>query len=119
MVAKGGPRLPAPNAETTQAHAAESLPKVRGDSFLFDDNSMTEFAVKLSQLNGVDLPVVDRTGIKGIYDLLLKGAAAAARESDGLSLFSIVEDQLGLKLESSKAPFEVIVIDRVERPSAN
>ena len=119
IVTKGGPRLPAPNVETPQTHAAESLPKVRGDSFLFDDNSMTEFAAKLSQLRGIDLPVVDRTGIEGTYDILLKSAAAAAREAEGLTLFSLLEDQLGLKLESSKAPFEVVVIDRAVKPSAN
>jgi uncharacterized protein (TIGR03435 family) len=118
VVAKGGPRLPPPNAESS-LHAAESLPRVQGGSFVFDDASMPEFAAKLSQLRGIDLPVVDRTGIKGTFDLVLKSAATAAREADGAALFAIVQEQLGLKLEPAKAAFDVIVIDRAEKPSVN
>jgi uncharacterized protein (TIGR03435 family) len=63
--------------------------------------------------------VVDRTGIKGTFDLVLKSAATAAREADGATLFALLEEQFGLKLEPAKAPFAVIVIDHAEKPSAN
>jgi len=118
VVAKGGPKLPPPNAESS-LHAAESLPRVQGGSFVFDDASLPEFAAKLSQLRGIDLPVVDRTGIKGTFDLVLKSAATAARDADGAALFAIVQEQLGLKLESAKAPFDVMVIDHAPKPSSN
>lgn len=118
VVAKGGPKLPPANAQSS-LHSAESLPRVQGGSFVFVDNSIQEFAAKFSQLNGVDLPVVDRTGIQGTFDIVLKSAATAAREGDGAALFAIVQDQLGLKLEPAKAPFDVIVIDHAEKPSAN
>ena len=77
------------------------------------------FAEMLAQLRGVDLPVIDRTGISGSYDIVLKSAPAVTREGDTAALFAIIQQQTGLKLNLAKAPFEVIVIDRAERPSAN
>jgi uncharacterized protein (TIGR03435 family) len=118
VVAKGGPKLPAPRS-AGPVHAAESLPRVQDDAFLFQDNSLAEFAGKLSQLNGIDLPVVDRTGIPGSFDILLKSAPRAARDGDSATLFALIQEQLGLRLVAAKAPFDVIVIDRVERPSGN
>jgi bla regulator protein BlaR1 len=121
VVANGGPRLPVPKADTdlSPTHATESLPRVQDGSFVFQDTSMTEFAAKLSLLRGVDLPVIDRTGIKGLFDITLKSAANAILQDDGPSVSTLVQEQLGLKLVSAKAAIEVIVIDHVERPSEN
>ncbi len=44
---------------------------------------------------------------------------ASAPEDATTSIFTAIREQLGLKLESRKAPVEVLVIDRVERPSPN
>jgi uncharacterized protein (TIGR03435 family) len=72
--------------------------------------------------------VVDRTGLTGGWDADLtfapepnRGATppdapAAAVNSDAPSLFTALQEQLGLKLESTRAPIEVVVIDSVERP---
>jgi len=119
--AKGGPKLPAPKADDAllTAHSRESLPRVEDGNFVFHDTSMPEFAEKLSQLRDIDRPVVDRTGIKGVYDITLKGAATAMLQPDGASLFTLVQEQLGLKLVSAKAPIEVLVVDRAENPSLN
>jgi uncharacterized protein (TIGR03435 family) len=67
VVAKGRPNLHAADAGASRplVHAAESLPRIQNDSFLFPDASMAEFAQMLTQLRGIDLPVVDRTGIPG------------------------------------------------------
>ena len=121
VVAKGGPRLPVPKADTdlSPTHATESLPRVQDGSFVFQDASMAEFAAKLSLLRGVDLPVIDRTGIKGLFDITLKSAANAILQPDGPTVSTLVQEQLGLKLVSAKTPIEVIVIDHVERPSEN
>ncbi len=121
VVAKGGPKLPAPNAVPAgpPIHAAESLPRIQNDSFLFSDAAMPEFARMLSQLRGIDLPVVDRTGIAGNFDIVLKSAPSLAREGDTAGLFALIPAQLGLKLISAKAPTEVIVIDRAGKPSQN
>ena len=108
-----------PRKDEGQVRAADSLPRVEGGSFVFYDATLPHFAEMFSQLRGVDLPVVDRTGIAGTYDLILKGAPDAAREGDGATLFRIVEDQLGLKLQPAKAAFDVIVIDHAEKPSGN
>jgi uncharacterized protein (TIGR03435 family) len=119
--AKGGPKLPAPKADGAlfAVHSSESLPRVEDGNFVFRDTSMPEFAEKLSQLRDIDRPVVDRTGIKGVFDITLKGAATAMLQPDGPSLFTLVQEQLGLKLVSAKAPIEVLVIDHAENPSMN
>jgi uncharacterized protein (TIGR03435 family) len=120
VVAKGGPHLPPANASSGPAvHLAESLPRVRNDSFLFSDASMAEFAQMFGQLRGIELPVVDRTGITGYYDIVLKNAPAIARDGDVSELFALVQEQLGLKLVAAKAPIEVVVIDHAEKPSEN
>lgn len=69
-------------------------------------------------------PVVDKTGLTGKYDMHLEmaqpGQAAADGSADpGASVFSAVQEQLGLKLEPEKDQVENLVIDHIERPSAN
>jgi uncharacterized protein (TIGR03435 family) len=71
-------------------------------------------------------PVVDRTGLNGTYDLALTwtpdptpgrdGGPAPASDPNELSLFTAVQEQLGLKLEPTTGPVEVLVIDSAERP---
>lgn len=117
-VARGGARLPERNKKSS-AHAAESLPRVEGGAFVFADATMAEFGQMLSQLRGIEVPVIDRTGIAGTYDIVLKGAPAVTREADTTALLRIIEEQTGLKLVAAKAPMEVVVIDRAERPSGN
>jgi uncharacterized protein (TIGR03435 family) len=66
--------------------------------------------------------VIDRTGLDGEYNFDLRWAPDAADGDsvpDAPSIFTAVQEQLGLKLESSKAPVDAIVIDHIERPSAN
>lgn len=120
VVAKGGPKLPQNKADTLPAgYPKESLPRIVDGNFLFSNVSMEDFAAQLTELRGIALPVLDRTGIPGVYDITLKSAASAILESDGSSLFSLIRDQLGLKLVSAKDPIEVLVVDHAEKPSAN
>jgi uncharacterized protein (TIGR03435 family) len=67
--------------------------------------------------------VVDRTGLTGRYSFTLKFAPAQAamdtQTDAGPSLFTAVEEQLGLRLETTKAPVPVLVVDHIERPSEN
>ena len=78
----------------------------------------------------LDRQVADETGIGGIFDFtieytpddhLLAQVAPDAQPSNttGASLFTALQEQLGLKLESRKGPVEVFAIDRVEKPSEN
>jgi uncharacterized protein (TIGR03435 family) len=67
--------------------------------------------------------VVDKTGFKGTFDVDLKWnpdeAAATPSTDTAPSIFTALEEQLGLKLESSKGTVEVLVIDSVSKPSEN
>lgn len=84
---------------------------------------------QLNNFQQVDRPVVDQTGLKGFYDFKLTFApdlsgrtgpnGEAPPSFDGPTLFQALREQLGLKLESSKGPVEVFVIDHVEKPGAN
>jgi uncharacterized protein (TIGR03435 family) len=69
-----------------------------------------------------DRPVLDETGLAGFYDFKVEFArdpAAAIAESNTTSIFTAVQEQLGLKLESRRAPIEVYVIESAERPTEN
>ena len=70
--------------------------------------------------NGLSLnlerAVVDRTGLTGNWAFELTYAPEPSPDSDAPSLFTAIQEELGLKLESTKGPVEVLVIDRVERP---
>jgi uncharacterized protein (TIGR03435 family) len=68
-------------------------------------------------------PVLDRTALSGLYDIRLQFVDetpdAPLSDSTGLSVFAALQEQLGLKLDSTKGPVEFLVIDHVERPTAN
>jgi uncharacterized protein (TIGR03435 family) len=70
--------------------------------------------------NETDRPVVDKTGLNGAYDWILRWTPDTA---EGTQLPEgappTIQEQLGLRLESGKAPFEMLVIDKVNRPTAN
>jgi uncharacterized protein (TIGR03435 family) len=74
--------------------------------------------------------VMDGTGLVGPFDIHLEWAldplsgsptldTAAPPDATGPSIFTALQEQLGLKLESTKGPVEVLVIDHIEKPSAN
>jgi uncharacterized protein (TIGR03435 family) len=79
--------------------------------------SMASFANSLGRQLG--RTVTDNTGLQGEFDFKLVWAPAPTTDSAGASIFTALQEQLGLKLESRKAPVEVIVIDSVEKPSEN
>jgi uncharacterized protein (TIGR03435 family) len=79
--------------------------------------SMQEWAYQLSRYTKA--PVFDKTGIAGNFDFKLDYQVEGSDEPLP-SLFTALQDQLGLKLQSAKAPIEVLVIEHVERiPSGN
>ena len=87
---------------------------------------MARFGNMLSMI--VQRPVVDRTELQGAYDITLdyvpdetlaqefRAPPTASSIPDGPSLFTALEEQLGLKLESTKAAVEFFVVDSVARP---
>ena len=94
--------------------------------------TMTDFA-NVMQSAVLDRPVVDQTGLSGRFDFTLLwtpdqsqfgglGVRVPAATDDPNAppgLFTAIQEQLGLKLDSTKAPVEVIVVDRAEKPSAD
>ncbi|MEO8370328.1 MAG: TIGR03435 family protein, partial [Candidatus Solibacter sp.] len=86
------------------------------------------------QLRVLDRPAVDQSGLTDRYDFTLDWRpeefqfpnapapqrAAAMAAADGLpDLFTAFQEQLGMKLQATKAPMDVLVIDKVSRPSEN
>jgi len=111
VVAKNGPRLQAAGSNGSDGLTSEgSRERVRVTA---QKATMAGLAHRLS----LDLgrPVVDRTGLGGAFRITLEWA----REGDGPSVFTAIQE-LGLKLEGTKSPIEVLVIDRAEKvPTAN
>jgi uncharacterized protein (TIGR03435 family) len=73
-------------------------------------------------------PIQDETGLDGVYKIALhftpveangNDIVAGAAEVPGSSLFTAVEEQLGLKLQPRKIPVRVVVIDHAEKPDVN
>jgi uncharacterized protein (TIGR03435 family) len=67
--------------------------------------------------SSVDRPVLDRTNLTGNFDWDLQWENDPTGASAGVSIFSALQEQLGLKLEPGRGPVEVLVIDRVEQPT--
>jgi len=81
----------------------------------------------------LDRPVIDQTGLTGRYDFVLlwtpdetqfggRGGQAPPPANGGTAppdLFTAMQQELGLKMDSVKAPVDVLVIDKVEKPSEN
>ena len=143
-VAKGGPKLkPFVEGSCTRRDNIPLTPQpgdcLRKNSFnggnvVIDEQGITveEFRyiyLRRSPFNGIDGPVIDRTGLTGRYDIHLESALStppAFRQPDGddrvltgPTLFTALQEQLGLKLEPIKAPKKVLIIDHIERPSEN
>jgi bla regulator protein blaR1 len=64
----------------------------------------------------VERPIVDRTGFNARFNLLLEFAPASDPTASGPSLFTALEEQLGLRLVEAQAPIEMLVIESAERP---
>jgi uncharacterized protein (TIGR03435 family) len=104
----------------------------KGSAVTRDFHAMTlaQFAGELP----VDRPVVDKTRVSGLFDFRLEfaldettsssfpqygSATASSDDSGGPSIFTALQEQLGLKLESARGPGAFLVIDHVEKPDAN
>ena len=135
VIAKGGVKMqPAKAQDPAQARHMMMV----GGPGKIESTSMKTSALAHVLSMQLRRTVIDKTGLTGQYDFTLtfapdEGAAVLAGPTDGSptrnsdagdnttapSLFTAIEEQLGLKLESAKGPEEVIVIDQIEQPSAN
>ena len=103
---------------------------VRGGQGLVTGNGVAMEQLARNLVGGVGRIVVDKTGLPGYYDFNLTfapegpppppGAPAGPAPDPGApSLFTAMQEQLGLKLEPGRAPISVLVIDRAQRPAAD
>src|SRR5262249_21573554 len=122
VVGKHGPRLDKADPE---AHGANTR-TTRGHMEA-TNASMSALAGSLERVLG--MPVINQTGLEGRFNVKLDWApdsiqpggmspGASAENDAGPSIFTAIQ-QLGLKLESVKAPLEILVIDRAEKPTEN
>jgi uncharacterized protein (TIGR03435 family) len=121
VVAKNGPKLqPAKDSDQDATHIGRGL---------IENHHMTLTGLAGFLQSELGRPVLDTTALAGSYNLKLEwipdegqpnsqGAIPSA-DATGPTIFSAIQEQLGLKLESHKGPVEVLIIDRVEKPSAN
>jgi uncharacterized protein (TIGR03435 family) len=117
LPAKGGMKVKAINAEIGDVHTSTGATRHR----LSGKVTMPYFAGLLS--NMVDHPVVDMTKSKGVFDVDLEWSvddAAGTAPDDTVSLPTVLQEKLGLRLDRQKTPVDFYVIDHVERiPTEN
>ena len=147
-VAHGGPKLH-PFTEGSCTPYVESVPALQtgqeycnsmigaGSPASLKDQGVTLGDFSKQLLGILDRPVINKTGISGRFDIHVEfsregtklagvplmppidGNTPASDPSGYPSIFTALQEQLGLKLESGKGPMEVFVIDQIERPSQN
>lgn len=131
------PPPPPPGASQTAPQAPAIPPRAL---IAFRPGEIMAFAIPMSDLarelqGRLGRPVLDRTGLKGKYSFDLKwtpdvnppeaipapstGAETASPDASGPSIFTAVQEQLGLKLESTKSSEEAIAIVHIGKPSEN
>jgi len=134
VVAKGGHKLKAPcegpamnvarvgsarsdehvDADTESARMLDS----RLSGYSSCSQNMAQFVAQLKR--SVDRPVIDKTGLKGNYSISLRWSPENSRDqTGGPTIWTALQEQLGLKLEASRDQVEVLVIDHAEKPTAN
>ncbi len=113
VAAKNGPKLKASPADAYSTHVTVGSDAIH---MTVSHATMAQLCARLSTFVG--RPVVDQTGLAGVFDATLD-FAPEEEESDSPSIFNALREQLGLKLEAGKAPVEVLIIERIERPTPN
>jgi len=143
-IAKGGPKIKLNDDQTPfkppERGAPPPPPVQRGGtmprfSMRTGRGSLEATAMDMNNIvqtlsNLLGRTVVNKTGLKGLFDAKLTWTPDAALQGpagpdappvdpSGPSIFTAIQEQLGLKLDSAKGPVDVIVIDSVQRPSEN
>lgn len=116
VVAKDGPKFKPSKIDGTTLDTGRARLHVAGS-----DDTVSILARELAQVLG--RVVVNQTGLSGRYDLTLRwtpdDAAASSSPDNPPDIFTAIQEQLGFKLESTKGPVPVLVIDSVEKPTPN
>jgi uncharacterized protein (TIGR03435 family) len=133
ILAKSGLKLQ--EAKPDEATSTSSYTGPGGTQFILGQARPISSLVRMLSVS-LSCPILDKTGLPGKYDFKLKwtpdnsqsqtlssGALSdrptPEQDSGASSIFTAIQEQLGLKLVSGKGPVEIVLIDHVERPSAN
>jgi uncharacterized protein (TIGR03435 family) len=119
-VAKSGSKL-------KPADGSASRPGSTTQPGQFEGRAIGVSAVAFALSRSLGVPVTDETGIKGQYNITLKWSpdelaaarGAAPADPSGPSIFTAVQEQLGLRLEPRKTSVEILAVDSAEKPDAN
>jgi uncharacterized protein (TIGR03435 family) len=124
ILAKGGSRLTPTPADAKNIGSLSSNGRNRARHIDGTGVSLPFITAVLSQPLG--RIVIDKTGLTGLYTFSLSytsdpGAASSANDDTATAptIFTALEEQLGLKLESAKGPVPILVIDDIQKPSEN
>lgn len=128
VVAKGGPKLHEAKPGDTYPNGLkkeDGTPLgpamiVQSGKIVIQAGGMAAL-VRILSFRGLGYPVEDRTGLSGVYDMTVQWTPAEPGSTDdpNSSLFTALEEQLGLKLQLEKRPVEMIIVDDIKKPSAN
>ena len=135
VVAKGGPKIKPVGEDDPGIIKGKDGQPVKGGmisfmsgKFVAQQTALGALASMVSQSQDVGRPVVDKTGLAGKYNFTLNwspalslpgGLKMPAQSEDAASVFTALEDDLGLKLVSSTGTQETLVVEQVQRPSAD
>jgi len=124
VVGKGGPKFKPSSPDADPTVRVGCIPNCSANYVLtMPKGTMEDLSHNLG--GGLDRPAVDQTGLAGTFDIKLTYTPEFRRNSrpepdlNDISIFTAVQDQLGLRLEPSKAKFEMLIVDHVEKPSEN
>ena len=118
-VAKNGPKLQISKLAENGAETSAASGHIAAKNI-----TMERFAIRLSRVQDIDRVVVDQTGLTGRFDFELAwtpDASAGDNEPirDRTSIFTALQEQLGLKLAPGKVPVLTVIVDRAQKPDAN
>lgn len=122
LVGRGGPKFKESPPDATES--AQIGVNGRNQIITASKTGMDELAKMIPTVFFVDRPVVDSTGLAGAYDFKIEATPESRMMGNdpdlrNIGIFTAVQQQLGLKLESQKVMIEVLVVDHVEKPSPN
>lgn len=101
---------------------AESYHRVRGRNQTIEVTHMTMPQLARELRSFVDRPVIDRTGLTGKYDVNVEATPMfrlSNPQPEDITMFTAIQDALGLRLEPERVPLSVLVVDSVAAPSEN
>ena len=124
VVGKNGPKLPEAKPDPNGPNNAFWSPRMKDGIVTTTAHNMTAEGLAHYLTGPMSHTVLDKTGLTGTYEFTLTFTPENAPEPapGGVNapyLSTALQEQLGLKLEPGKGPVEIIVIDRIERPSGN